>query len=689
MQTANTTSLPKDTGSLQTPLNSTPLTEMLRNPSPMIEPKGLSLSAKSGMNIANGMPAFNLQSSFPGKTGTLSFRIYPPTGERKPVGSEHSSKTLESSGNSSSPLILPGGFTLIKLFQSAVPAVPTNVSHPAQIPQNGEGVKKSSSQSCSSSLKENGQISERIIKPLLPQTSNCISAQQVTAGSSQSSSDFPSEDVNKDEPVKDFSEIVNTVTPDKHDWVPEGAAMLHSSVSELEPSDMDDWPPNGVERILWIDSADENENEDLKKELNKDLDFALECPTAKEASESKTTPTGTVKAASPSSDDCLQADKQNFNERQLPSTHENGLSPGEDGCTKSSHADKQKQHLKSNMPKNDPVEACDAFVNAADSITANISKHKTPFSVHISSPNITEKVIIQENCHSVKNESHDESTDTDMTGNEPYIENQGLPETSTLRISKIETWNNPVGESVRPDHFGFAKTDSVSFKIESCSDVPKVNTCYIHSEDLNQHTDYTNILPLINKEESSMNQIMTTFSNDPTLGSENSSQIFSHVFHNKSTEPTTTSLQSEDKIADNAPCSLLDGQTCVMNTLAAEHVLNTAFLDQKTDLKSVSPFPHGIHQQDLKEGNEGAENRNKQLMSKAALGEVCDVEEITVDVMKLSESEDELSSVRFDKDEDDDDGKGDTYSDEDDSSNASCSDSETTSDTVSDPVLIF
>lgn len=645
MQTAYTTSLPKDTGFLQSPLNSTPHTEMLPNTCPIISPKSLSLSAKSGMNIANGMPAFNLQSRFPGKAGTFTFRICPPTDDRKPVGSEPSSKTPEPSGDSSSSLILPGGFTLIKLFHSVVPTVPTNVivSHPAEIPQNGEGMKQSSLQSCSSSLEQNCQVSERITQPPQPETSNCISAQPSTASSGQSSSDFPSDDVTMDAPVIDSSESVNTVTPDKHDRVPDGAVMVHTSVNEVESQDMDDWPPNGVERILWTESADEEENENLKIEPSKNLDVVAESPAAQEASESKTTPTGTVKAESSSSDCYLQADSLNLNAREL--------------------------------------DARDASSN---------------------SPNITEKVIIQEKCHTVliKNESYDRLTDTDMTGNEPYTKNQGLPETSTLPISKIQTCTSATVESIPPDHFhfGIAKNDSVSIKIESCSDVP-----FIHSDVLKHHTGSENILPLTKKEESSMTQIVTTFSNDPSFGSEGSSQIFNHnEFHHKSIEPTSTPLHSEYSrenigIAGNAPCSLLDGQTSVMDTLTTEYVLNTACL------KTVSPFPRGmnksppvfskINKQDLTEGKDGAENRIKPLMCKAAVGEACDVEEITVDVMELSESEDGLPSDRFDREEDSssDDGQGDSYSDEDESSDDSSSDSEqmTTNDAVSDPVLII
>ncbi|MCJ8743742.1 hypothetical protein PDJAM_G00097680 [Pangasius djambal] len=516
MRTANNTGVPKDTRSVQKPLNSTPLTKMLPNPFPVSAPKVLSLSATSGMSIANGMPAFNLQSSFPGKTGTFSFRICPPTSDGKPVGSEHGGKPPEPSVDSSSTLVLPGGFTLIKLFPPAVSAVSANVTsaacHPAEIPQNDESMKKSILQSCSPNLEQNCQASESITKPLLPETSDLNSAQGPTAGS---------KGVIKDEPVEQFSESVNTVTPGKYGWVPEGAEMVHTSdVSELEPQDMDDWPPKGAERILWIDSADEEENEDLNKEMNKDLDVAAGSPAAEEA--------------------------------------------------------------------------------------------------------------------------------------------------------------------------------------KSFSDSPKTDTCSVHDDVTKQHIGSENNLPLINKEEPSMNQTVTEFSSDlskKSLGPENSSQILNHKeFYNNPAKPSTmASLHAEDShenidVAGNAPCSLLDGQTPVMNSPPAAYLLSTASLGQNTGPKNV--FPHKsspelsdhfktsktVKQDFLNEGKDEAEDRNTQLKSKTAGEELCGDEEIVVDVMNLSEDED--PSDEFDRDEDDssDDGEGDSNSDEEDSSNDSTSDSETSAD---------
>lgn len=636
MQTAYNTCPPKDTTSPLTPLNSAPLTETLpKSFSSVIAPKVLSLSAKSGMNIANGMPAFNLQSSFPGKMGTFSFRICPPTSGGKPLGSEHNGKPPESSVDRSSTLILPGGFTLIKLLHPAVtsePAVPSDVtsaaSHSAKIPQNDESMRKSS---CSPSLEQNCQVSGSITNPLLPETSHCDSAQGPTAGLIQNSDDFPSEDVINDEPIEHTSESVNTVTPGKYDWIPEGVEMVHTSdVSELEPNDIDDWPPSRAERILWIESGDEEENEDLSKEMNKNLDAAAGSPAAEEARESKTSTTGTVKADFSGCDDCLHADELYINEKETPN------SP----CSESSHRKEQKQHLQSSIPNNDEEKACDPYVNATNSSTANISIQEPPFPVLINSPNIREQVM--KISSPVKNEPHNESAEA---GNEPDINNQGvLPENSPVNISKVEPFNSQTGENtlhklfhIRDKRLGSINNYRFSNKIESCHDSPKANTC-------------------------SMNDVTREFENTDIVG--------------------------------NAPCSLLDGQTAVMNSPPAEHLLNTASLGQKFGLKKGSPFPHNMHKStpelsDDFDREKEAEDRNKQLMSNTAVEELCGDEEITVDVMNLSEDEDPSAEFDTNEDSSSDDGEGDSSSDEKDSSDYSTSDSETTYDTVSGLVLIF
>lgn len=631
------------------PLISTPFTKIVPKPLPDVSPKVLSLSAKSGMNIASGMSAFNLQSSFPGKTGTFSFRICPPNGG-KPVGSEHRVKSPEPS-DTSPTVLLPGGFTLIKLFHTAVPAVPANVTsatlHPAEIPQNDESIRKSVVKSCSPSLEQNGQVSESISNPDLFETSN--------SGLSQSSIDLHSESIIKEESEEHFSESENTLSPSKYNWAPDGAVMVHSSDMDM---DMDDWPPNGAERILWIDSADEEEDE---------------IPPAVKASKSKTR---TTEANFSSCDEELQVDNLCFYKKETPETpliHNKDLPPEEDACSKSPPADEQKLYLDSSISSSDQENDCDPFTNA------NITKEEPPFLIPIikiddnepsqifsGSHNSSEQVMFQEDCPSVhiKNEPYNTPC-MDMAGNEPDMKDQGLlADNGTLRISRIETLNNQTAENTFLKHIPVTEQRldstnnySISAKVESCSDSPGRHTCTMPDID-KQHIVSKDILLPINKEEPCMNQPVTEFPQDLNmqgLGSKNSSQVLTHIeFYTNPAKPNSiASLNAEDNhenadIAGNAPCSLLDHQTLVNSTPTA-HPLN---------------------------------------ISNTTLTELSDDEDIVVDVVSVSE--DEAPFDEFDKDKADSSGDGDgNSSDEEDSSYDSTSDSETTDDTVSGSVLIF
>ncbi|KAK3542258.1 hypothetical protein QTP86_021449 [Hemibagrus guttatus] len=672
LQTADSTCLPKDTRSLQIPLISTPFSKILPKPLPDISPKVLSLSAKSGMNIASGMSAFNLQSSFPGKTGTFSFRICPPNGG-KPVGSEHGGKPPEPSADTSSTVLLPGGFTLIKLFHTAVPAVLTNVtsaaSLPAEIPQNDENIRKSIVQSCSPSLEQNCQVSESISNPDLFETSN--------SDLSQSSNGLPSEGVIKEEHESEhFSESENTLFPSKYNWVPDGAVMVHTSeVSKMEPMDMDDWPPNGAERILWIDSADEEEDE---------------IPPAVEASESKTTTGG---ANFSSCGEELQVDNLYFNKKETPETpliHNKDLPPKE-------YADEQKPYLKSSISNNDKEKDCDPFTNANNSNTLNITKQEPPFFIPIKkiddnkpsqiffgSHNSNEQVMFQEDCTSVhiKNEPRN-TTYMDM-------KDQGLlGENSTLCISRIETCNNQTAQNAFLKHIPIteqrldsANNYGLSTKIESCSDSPRRHTCTMPDVD-KQHISSEDILLPINKEEPCMNQTVTEFPQDLNkqgLGSKNME------FYNNLAKPNSTaSLHGEDShenadIAGNASFSLLDCQTLV-NCTPTAHPLNTASLGQKAGLKNVTVCTETfkIISQNLKEGKDEAEDGKKQF--KTTVKELSDDEDIAVDVINVSEDEAPFDQLDRDMAHSSGDGDGNS-SDEEDSSYDSTSDSETTDDTV-------
>ncbi|KAF5908503.1 MAX gene-associated protein-like isoform X1 [Clarias magur] len=698
VQTASNTCLPQDTKSLQKPLNSTPLTNVLPKPLPVIAPNMVSLSATSGMNIANGMPAFNVQSGFAGKAGTFSFRICPPNSVGKPLGSAQVCKPPEHN----STLMLPGGFTLIKLLHPDVPAVSVNASRPAEIPKNDESMKDSVTQSPSPSLEQTCQGSESDTNLLpLPETSNCISAQGASGGLNESSSCIPSEDLFEDEPAEQFSESVNPGAPDNKDWVPDGAEMVHQDdVSEWEPNDMDDWPPNGAERILWIDS--EEENEDLDKELNKSLNVAAESPAADEASDLMNT-TETGKAVLNSSDECLHVSTETPKNHNI---HENDLPP------KSSHVE-QKQMM-STKPNNNKEKVCDSFVNPDNLKTGNVSKEEPLVVINQVDGNkqlqiTTEirEVAIQENSPPVlnKNEPFNDPTEKYKEGNDSESDNKIqdlLPQTNVLHIGTIETSNRQKGENTHFDSFVISEQRLGSANIYS--DACKTDNWSVHDGDAKQHISSYNILPLINKEEPSINQMVTEFSKDlsvPGLATENCSKILKQKeFYNNPEDS-----HEDTDIAANAVCSLLDGQTPV------KLCTPTATSSKENGKRNVSALPHNIHKsstelsddfhnlsdscptvtnadkQHLKNEKHEAEDRNELLKSETA-EELCDSDDIIVDVVTLSEdeAEDQVAVLhhRFgnDIDSSSNDSEEDSISDEEDLSNDYTSDSETSDDAV-------
>ncbi|XP_053344957.1 MAX gene-associated protein isoform X1 [Clarias gariepinus] len=709
VQTASNTCLPQDTKSLQKPLNSTPLSNVLPNPLPVIAPNVFSLSATSGIHIANGMPAFNVQSGFSGKAGTFSFRICPPNNVGKPIGSAEVCKPRE---HSSSTLMLPGGFTLIKLLHSAVPAVSANVtsvaSHPAESPKNDESVKDSVQQSPSTSPEQTCQGSVSNTNPLPPpEPSNCISA-QASEALNKSSSCIPSEDLYEDEPVEQFSQSVNTGTQDSKDWVPYGAEMvLQDDVSEWEPDDMDDWPPNGAERILWIDS--EEENEDLDKELNNSLDVAAESPAADKVSELKNT-TKTVKAILNSSDECLHVGTETPKSHNI---HENDLPPKDDVCSKSSHVE-QKQMM-STKPNNNKENVFDSYVSAENLKTGNVSKEEPLVIINKVDSNkqlqttteTREQVAIQENTLPVlnKNEPYNDPTEKYLETNDPEsnIKIQGvLSQNNDLHISAIETCNRQKGENTHFDSFVVSgqRLGSANIYSSSC----KTDTCSVHDGDAKQHISSDNILPLISKEEPSMNQTVAEFPKDLSvqgLASENClKNLKQKEFYNNPEDG-----HKDTDIAPNAVCSLLDGQTPMkLSTF-------TAASSKENGKRNVSPLLHNVHKsstglsdgfhklsdscpavtktdkQDLKEEKREAEDRNKLLKSKTAVEELSDSNDIIVDVVNLSEdeAEDQVAVVRRrfgnDIDNSSNDSEEDSNSDEEDWSNDYTSDSETSDDT--------
>ncbi|TSK58026.1 Mitogen-activated protein kinase-binding protein 1 [Bagarius yarrelli] len=489
-QTVYNTELPNNTRSLQLPLTSTPLPKMLPKPFTDIAPKMHSLSGTSGINIASGMSAIKfLQSSLAGKTGTFSFRICPPTAEKKSVGSEPDVKRPEL--GDSSTVVLPGGFTLIKLLNTAVPVVPANVisaaSHSAEISQVEESAVKPFVQSCLPSREQNCQVAEIITSPV--ETSNCDSSQESTEGLNQSENSVPFKVVIKDEPVE-HSVAVDTVTPNRNDWIPEGAVMVHKSdVSEPESKDMNDWPPKGAERILWTDSADEEEN----------LNVADENPATKDAIELKTTTTVDFN----SHDKCFHQGHPTCNKKETskcPHIQTNDLPSDEDMCTKSS-----------SMLNINQDEGFDPFINTYNINVENISKQDSNKLSQISfgCSDINKQVMIQEENSSIfsKTEPYDKLTEIDVAGNKPDIKDQGLLiENSASDISKKGYYNNQTGEntfleniSISEQRLNSANNDNGAsrFLLDDQTVVNSIPTAHLLSTaSLAQKTGLNNLSPL-------------------------------------------------------------------------------------------------------------------------------------------------------------------------------------------------
>ncbi|XP_072539494.1 uncharacterized protein mgab [Salminus brasiliensis] len=220
---------PKDC-SVQKPVSFASSTKPSSKMFPIIAPKILSLSGSSGMNIASGTPAFNLQSSFPGKTGTFSFRICPPSAGNKSVGSQQGAKLPDAFVAAPSALVLPGGFTLIKLpleSHPGVPAVPVDVpsslSDPAELPQKDKCIGKAVTQNCSPSTEPTCQVSESSSKPAISETSNSDTTPADAASLSHGNSALTAKSV-EDQQVENKAN--NKAGCDKGDWVPEASKMI-------------------------------------------------------------------------------------------------------------------------------------------------------------------------------------------------------------------------------------------------------------------------------------------------------------------------------------------------------------------------------------------------------------------------------------------------------------------------------
>ncbi|XP_066533267.1 MAX gene-associated protein isoform X2 [Hoplias malabaricus] len=286
---------PMDFKTVQKPLDSTSSLNAFPKPLPVLSPKMISLSGCSGMNIASGTPAFNVQSSFPGKTGTFSFRICPPNTEGTALGSQKGAKPLGPLLTAPSTLILPGGFTLIKLplvSHTVVPTTSADVPTVGSLPE--ESRKDKVSQDSSLSTVKKCQVSESNAAALIPKTSNNNSAEAGLSDSSQGNSALSSNGVEVElkEDKLESADIKKQNNCGKYDWIPKGTEMILKSDEdcELEHDNMEDWPPKGAEQVLWSEesSIDEEKNEDIDKQLSKNSDISPGCPADKKSKTLKT-----------------------------------------------------------------------------------------------------------------------------------------------------------------------------------------------------------------------------------------------------------------------------------------------------------------------------------------------------------------------------------------------------------------
>ncbi|XP_036437677.1 MAX gene-associated protein isoform X2 [Colossoma macropomum] len=564
IQTTNTC-LPKDATSVQKPLSAISQSKPLLRPFPIIAPKIFSLSGSSGMNIASGTPAFNLQSSFSGKTGTFSFRICPPSAEGKAVGSQQGAKPPDQLVAAPAALVLPGGFTLIKLplgpSVSAVPADSTTpTSLPVELPQKDECREKVMSESCSPRTEQRCQASESNIKKLIPETSNTNSTD--AAGLNHGKSVPTSEGVGEDkltEKTLDLVETSSKTASGKYDWVPKGAEMVLKSEDdcESEHEDMDDWPPKGAERVLWIeeDSTDEEEKEDFSKQLNNNADTSVKSPAGMKAKNIKTT-------------------------RALQDVSE---------TSQSSSSVEQKHMISTLVAKDKELVHDDSnhrMKHEQDGSSIVMKKEPNNKPTQTLSPTCCndKKVLLQVNGSLIQTEPCEEPTEKVSVANQPNVCEQGLvPENSSLIISKTEDT-----ESITQVH-----TLSNHLDIQEQGIVPG-------------NSGPNNIIP-VNKQATNKSPTATV-SNHPDHNKQNLNSYSSNVIHHQelsgqkqteslfSTSSNTSAVEHDEADDDNyididgdVPCPLLEGQTPAISAPPVEHLPNTA--SKNTDLSGLCLLP--------------------------------------------------------------------------------------------------
>ncbi|XP_035380677.1 MAX gene-associated protein isoform X2 [Electrophorus electricus] len=604
-----------DTAPVQKPWKVSPATKPSLKSLPSIAPKMPSLSVMTGTNIVNDTPAFNTLPSFPAKMGTVSFRLCPPSGESKWIGSKQVAKPPDPCNGAASTLVLPGGFSLIQLpvgmQPPAPPAIPSDATSAsalvAELPQNDDCMEKSISQSGSPNTEQKCQTSESCTSSLNLETE--------ASGLNNGNNVLTSGSVNEDSFMEKNIESLGSndaATCGNYDWVPEGAErVIKSTDCESELGDLDDWPPSGAERILWIDeddSASEDENEDLNEQVHKNSNTPAEGRAFAEANDLKpAATTGTINVFSSACGECPLGDEDELScekteTSESPHTQIISISPE---TNDEQTYDKQKC-IEISFPSNyQEMIHNEPYINANTSKHANDSAQRPTFdgssilikkeinnepaqTLPISPPDESEHILVRQKgpLVLVKIEPYNEPIQKDMVANPSDISEQGLvPEQSFPVINKIHknVLSNHL-DQIPEGHSG------LFVKIEPCNDPTWRDTCSKNSV-------------ITAEQESNNDHMATVISNHVCKGlvSEKNSQILNKELHNNpvqteliiSTSPNNTDAvhhfqDGEDDldVDGDAPCPLLEGQTPAANATLAAYLPNVA--SRKTDPKVLS-----------------------------------------------------------------------------------------------------
>ncbi|XP_022542629.2 MAX gene-associated protein isoform X2 [Astyanax mexicanus] len=609
------TSLPKDTNSLQKPLGST-----LAKPSlmsfPVIAPKIISLSGSSGMNIASGTPAINLQSRFPGKAGTFSFRICPPSTESKPAGSQQGPKLPDPHVTAPSALILPGGFTLIKLPLQSHPGVPavsadasSSVSGSAELAQKDQCGEQVAAQSCSLSTEQTCQVSESSSKPSVAETWNNDSTQTDATGLGQGNSVLPSESVKEDKIVHKTLDSVNVSDKTECgncDVVPEASGMMSKSEHDKEKQAGQATASSSVSSIAIVTSNKDstqadagdlnNDNRALTStvEGQDDKDQLVEKPLVDAVEANNSTAGGKYDWVPEEAEMILRSEPGSEHEEDLDDWSSKGaervLWIEEDSADEETETFSIEQNCNvANVKSPAGIKGHENEKNEQESsidVSLDLLKHPNPLSV-------TSCNISSGSPAHIQTEPSKEPENKDMVVNQPNINDQGLfPKNNSPAVSKEES-NSTVTQ---------AHVVSNDLHVKKQGPESDLTSGNLVNE---QDPSPKNILPISGENETSKNAPVTEINqpvhSQPKLCSEKSPQVLNNEEQSNQLGQTESFIYTsinitndndddgvddeEDEDVDidgDAPVPLLAGQTPAIFTPPVAPLSNTGLENLKS-----------------------------------------------------------------------------------------------------------